>query len=64
MRNPLKTFQAYVLDDDNLLVKVGDSFRARNSLDAVQQAREFWPGLSPMIEEELPVKMRESTEGE
>ena len=44
-------FQAYVLDDENLFVKVGEPFDARTSLDAVQQAREYWPGLSPIVED-------------
>lgn len=45
-------FQAYLLGEDMLFVPIGDSFEARTCLDAVQQAREYWPGLSPIVEEE------------
>jgi hypothetical protein len=44
-------FQAYVLTDDDTLEPLGDVFAARTSLDAVQQARELWPGLSPVVSE-------------
>lgn len=51
-------FQACLLDDRGEFVPLGDPFEARTCLEAVQQAREYWPGLHPVIEEsDSPVKL-------
>lgn len=46
-------FQAYILGDDLLFVPLGEPFEAKTCLEAVQMAREYWPGLHPVIEEYL-----------
>lgn len=44
-------YQAFILGDDLLFVPLGEPFEAKTSLEAVQLAKEYWPGLSPVIEE-------------
>jgi hypothetical protein len=46
-------FQAYILGDDLFFVPIGEPFEAKTCLEAVQMAREYWPGLHPVIEEYL-----------
>ena len=54
-------FQAYLLGDDDTLIPLGEPFPARTSLEAVQQSRELWPGLSPVVSE---VKCTADTTGD
>jgi len=47
-------YQAFVLTDESLLDPLGEPFEAKTSLEAVQMAKEYWPGLQPVIEEYQP----------
>lgn len=51
-------FQAYLLGDEDTLVPIGEKFTARTSLDAVNHARELFPGLCPVVSE---VRITEGT---
>lgn len=44
-------YQAFVLGDDSVLEPIGEPFEAKTCLEAVQMAKEYWPGLQPVIEE-------------